>query len=168
MVCEVPIDAFSSKMQLKLKSSYLHVKVDKKWNISMNQIKDLEKQISHILQTSLHLLKVKDGCVELTFNPLRTVSGPFSQQQKKQLKELGALHLFIGENEIEFNLTDTKISVQEIAVALYKCPDCGSMWKSINSSGSAKQCLSCRCPYVEPYEMRPVKEKVRPLQSTPH
>ena len=109
-VCEVPIDAFSSKVRLKLKGSYLHVKVDKNWNITMNQVKDLEKRVSDILQTRLHLLMVKDGCMEFIFNPLCTVSGPLSQQQKQQLLELGVTRLYSGIEE--FSLTDNPKKVQ--------------------------------------------------------
>jgi DNA-directed RNA polymerase subunit RPC12/RpoP len=49
-------------------------------------------------------------------------------------------------------------------VAKYKCEECGKKWKSKNSSGSAKQCLTCMGPYIEPYKMKPLKldkEKVR-------
>lgn len=44
-------------------------------------------------------------------------------------------------------------------VAKYKCSECGKKWKSVNSSGSPKQCLSCKGPFIGPYKMRPVKDK---------
>ena len=98
-ICEMPIDAFTSKKSLELEGPYLWIKFDKNWQISVNQIKDLEKQISDILQIKLHLLAVRDGCMELVLNPLRSVSEPFSQQQKKQLREIGVIRVYVGEEE---------------------------------------------------------------------
>ena len=111
-VCEVPIDAFTSMKHLKSKGPYLCVKVDKNWRTTLKQLKDLEKQISDILHTKLQLLKVKDGCIELVFNPLRTVSVPFSQQQKKQLQALGVMRLHVGEKE--YSLTESQEAEEQV------------------------------------------------------
>ena len=119
-LCEVPVDAFSSKTYLKMKGSYLRVKVDKNWKITLKQVKDLEKQISSILQTKLQLLMVKEGCLELVFKPLRTLSGPLSPQQGEQLHELGVLCFYIGEEE--FNLTSQQGTKLQVNFA--RCGDC--------------------------------------------
>ena len=111
-VCEIPIDAFASKKRRKCKGPYLRVKVDKNWKITLNQVKDLEKQISDILQIKLHLLVVKDGCIELVFNPLRTMSDSFSQQHNKQLLEIGVMKLYIGEEE--YSLTDSHEAEKQV------------------------------------------------------
>ena len=110
-VCEVPIDAFASKKRLKSKGPYLCVKVDKNWKITLNQVTDLEKQISEILQIKLQLLMVKAGCMELVFNPLRSVSEPLSQQQKKQLREIGVLRVYVGEEEYRMDCEEAKEQV---------------------------------------------------------
>ncbi len=48
-----------------------------------------------------------------------------------------------------------------IQVAKYKCPDCGSKWKSINSSGGLKKCNKCHHDFIGPYKTRPIKDKVQ-------
>ena len=111
-LCEVPIDAFASKNCLK--KSYLRIKVDKNWQITLNQVKDLERQISDILKVKLQLLEVKDGCVELFFNPLCTVNNTLSQQQKKQLREIGVIRVHLGEEE--YNLTDNQETEKQVQI----------------------------------------------------
>ena len=113
-VCEVPVDAFTSKKYFKSKGPYLSVKVDKNWKITLNQVKDLEKQISDILWIKLHLVMVKDGCIEFVFNPLTTLCRPLSQQQKKQLRDAGVVRLYVGEKE--FSLIDSDSGLQEAEV----------------------------------------------------
>ena len=117
-VCEIPIDAFTSKKRLKSKGPYLRIKFDKSWQISGNQIKDLEKQISDILQIKLHLLAVRDGCMELVFNTLRSVSEPFSQQQKKQLLEIGVLRVYVGEEE--YSLMESEEAEDQVCSAIFE------------------------------------------------
>ena len=116
-VCEIPSDAFTSKKRLKSKGPYLRIKFDKNWQISGNQVKDLGKQISDILQIKLHLLAVKDGCMELVFNPLRSVSEPFSQQQKKWLREIGVLRIYVGEEE--YSLTGSEEAEEQVCSEIF-------------------------------------------------
>ena len=90
-VCEVPSDAFPAAMPFE---TYLHVKVDRNWKITLNQVKNLEQQISDILQVKLHLLKVKDGCVELVFIPMCTSIEPLSPVQQQLLRDLGVIEAY--------------------------------------------------------------------------
>lgn len=54
-----------------------------------------------------------------------------------------------------------RILIDKQMVAKYKCEKCGKKWKSINSTGGSKRCLSCNDgSFTKPYKIRPIKDKV--------
>ena len=83
---EVPKSAFSSADD----STNFVVKLDKKFDVPLNYIKEVELKLSKILGLELKLKKVKQGCIELTFGQFSTeniVIG-VSKQKTVYLKEL--------------------------------------------------------------------------------
>ena len=56
--------------------------------------------------------------MELVFNTLRSVSEPFSQQQKKQLLEIGVIRVYVGEEE--YSLTDSEEAEEQVCSAIFE------------------------------------------------
>lgn len=80
----------------------------------LDKIKNLENQLSHILESDLCLLSIKDGCVELIFNTLRSLSlifkSPLSPPQKVGFHENGVLRLYSEEKEYYRYESDQEVS----------------------------------------------------------
>lgn len=67
-LCEVPIDALECDRKVKTR---LHVKTDKHFDVPTDDIDSLTVKLSELLGTSLLLLKIEDGCIELDFDYLK-------------------------------------------------------------------------------------------------
>lgn len=67
-ICEIPTGVFKSDLEAKVT---LHVKTDKNFNVPADDIHSLGSKLSNLLNTTLLLLDVKDGCVELYFDCLK-------------------------------------------------------------------------------------------------
>ena len=90
-LCEVPIDNFETKIHKK--TTKLHVKMDEAFTIPLNKVKKIEGKLSYLLDTSLRLLKIEDGCIELIFSCLCKIN-PLNSQQEEDLLEMGVLRLY--------------------------------------------------------------------------
>ena len=93
-LCEVPIDNF--KTEIHKKTTKLHVKMDETFTIPLNKVKKIERKLSSLLDTSLRLLKIEDGCIELIFSCLRKIHllFPLNSQQEEDLLQMGVLRLY--------------------------------------------------------------------------
>lgn len=71
------------------------IKLDKDFDVPVSDIKMMELKLSRILRVELKLIKVKDGCIELTckyFGVKRVIIG-LNEEELNCLKELGVQRL---------------------------------------------------------------------------
>lgn len=91
-ICEVPVNVFNSNAKVEHK---LYVKCDKKFDKNtLEDVEELECQLSHLLETELYLLGIEEGCLKLIFNDLCTIATPLSPKQVDELQRLGILRLY--------------------------------------------------------------------------
>lgn len=68
-LCEVPIAALQSDRNI---TTRLHVKTDRHFIVPLEDVSSLARELSELLDTTLLLLDIKDGCMELVFDCLKT------------------------------------------------------------------------------------------------
>ena len=96
-VCECPKDAFG---EAKESDNIYKIKTDKVLEkLTVEDLDKLEHEIRKILgHKLLHLLKVEDGCIELTFRVFNCDNFDISEDQKQALSDLGVLSVTCGQN----------------------------------------------------------------------
>ena len=89
-VCECPKDAFG---EVEKSDKIYKIKTDKILeNFTVKELDKLQHEIRKILGHKLiRLLKVEDGCIELTFRVLNCGDFDISEDQKQALSDLGVL-----------------------------------------------------------------------------
>ena len=102
---EVPIESFSAEVSQK-EHTYLHVKLDEIFNKDIKQLKlkdieQLNRSISHILKTSVRLVQIEEGCIELIYITLCEFDETFhlSDQQSHELKEMGIIKIYAKKDD---------------------------------------------------------------------
>ncbi len=106
-ICEVPVDSYDSKeetaknLHVKDKVFMTEIKKSKTWSV-----KEFELRLADLLVTNLHLLHVKNGCIELTFGTLHEleVIFPLTLEQEKKLQQMGVTQLYSEDQGNEFLL----------------------------------------------------------------
>lgn len=99
-LCEIPADALKTN-----KGHYetaLYFKTDKTFNNPLEDAIELECKLSKVFGMELHLVDVREGCVELIFScdhTLRRMLHSLSSGQRDQLSKLGILRLYDDNNE---------------------------------------------------------------------
>ena len=98
-VCECPKDAFG---EVKKSDKIYKIKIDKVLEtFTVEDLNKLEREISKILgHKLLRLLKVDDGCIELTFRVFNCNDFDISEDQKQALGDLGVLSVTCGQNVV--------------------------------------------------------------------
>lgn len=95
-LCEVPLDALKSD---RIVSTRLYVKTDKNFNIPTEEIHTLTTELSYLLDTTLLLLDVKDGCIELDFDYLKEENLlPLLKDHSEKFKQLDITKLYTEEH----------------------------------------------------------------------
>ena len=92
-LCEVPIDNFNTEIHKK--TTKLYVKMDETFTVPLNKVKMIERKLSSLLDTRLHLLNIEDGCIKLIFNCFHKINllFPLNSQQEEDLLKMGVLRL---------------------------------------------------------------------------
>ena len=97
-VCECPKEAFGKPEE---SDNIYKIKTDKILDkFTFEDLKKLEHKISKILGHKLCLLKVEDGCIELTFRVFNCNDFDISEDQKQALSDLGVLSVTCGQNVV--------------------------------------------------------------------
>ena len=98
-VCECPKDAFG---KVKKSDKIYKIKTDKVLEtFTVGDLNKLEHEIRKILgHKLLCLLKVEDGCIELTFRVFDNGDFDISEDQKQALGDLGVLSVTCGQNVV--------------------------------------------------------------------
>ena len=97
-LCEIPSDIFETT---KGRKNNLYVKCGQEvYKMKLETAKDLEHKLSELLDTELYLLHVQEGRVEIIFDSYCNLNDkiPLSNQQNKQLSEMGVTSLRYGKN----------------------------------------------------------------------
>lgn len=116
-LCEVPIGAFSAK---KVHPEDVRIKLDAVFTIPLKNIKAVIKKLSSILNTSLHLVDVVEGCVELTFVCTHEIDVifPLRAKQKQELSQTKVLKVYNDEEvfyeRVKFVAESRQTSVGEL------------------------------------------------------
>ena len=98
-LCECPSDAFE-KSESNEKVFVIKTESDIT-TITLEEVQKLEYEMNKILgHTFLHLLNVKEGCLELVFRILEDIEFTISEDQKQALKRLGVISISYGEESI--------------------------------------------------------------------
>ena len=106
-VCECPKDAFG---KAKKSDKIYKIKTDEVLEtFTVGDLNKLEHEIRKILgHKLLRLLKVEDGCIELTFRVFNCNDFDISEDQKQALSDLGALSVTCRQNFL--NISHEKTS----------------------------------------------------------
>ena len=115
-VCECPKEAFG---KVEKSDKIYKIKTDKLLEtFTVDDLNKLEHEIRKILgHKLLCLLKVEDGCIELTFRVLNCNDIDISEDQKQALGDLGVLSVTCGQNVV---VISTKTHEKASGKLLYK------------------------------------------------
>ena len=106
---EVPADSFDAEDSQK-KHTYLHVKLDAVFSVKLNDIKQINRRISHMLETSVRLVKFEEGCIELIYITLCEINEMFhlSGQQIHELMHMGIIKIYAKKDDKCISIGDIK------------------------------------------------------------
>jgi hypothetical protein len=91
-IIEVPAHMLDAKSTSK---DTVTIKYEKEfYDITLNNIKDLQARLSLLLKTPLRLLEIEEGCTQLTFEAACTIS-PLTDKEKRQFPDLKIQRLCI-------------------------------------------------------------------------
>ena len=119
MICECPsytgCEKIKGHMDMVIK---LHSKYDSYPVSALQDFRIMLGEILHINPESLHLSKIEEGCIKLTFqipNFVYKATFPLSAEQEKALLELGVLQLTLG--DYHFPRKDSQVYNYMIAIS---------------------------------------------------
>lgn len=95
-LCEVPAEAFKAKETEDTDPKRVYIKLDRVFDIPLGDIKTVIKKLSLLLDTSLRLVGVKGGCIEMTCITLHELDAtfPISAEQKNKLSQTSVLRIY--------------------------------------------------------------------------
>ena len=114
-LCECPSNAFGDGADDKSEKVYV-IKTDKSLeSLTVNEVQTLERSMNRILGYEfLRLLRVEDGCVQLTFRTLRKGDMlPVPSQDRVALRKLGVLSIRFGGQIVDMMESPLQETVQE-------------------------------------------------------
>ena len=117
-VCECPKDAFG---KAKKSDKIYKIKTDKVLEIfTLEDLNELQHEIRKILgRKLLRLLKVEDGCIELTFRVFNCDDFDISEDQNQALGDLGVLSVTCGQNVVTFSTKTHEKASGKLALSNY-------------------------------------------------
>lgn len=97
-LCEVPVEA------LAVQGDYLWVKLDKAFDVKLEEFKTMNAKLSSILGTNIRLVKFKGGCIELAYITMHELDAifPLSAAQEKELIEMDVRKIY-NDREVFFD-----------------------------------------------------------------